>query len=236
MCRLFSPRPQAFVSDGAAEREAEREPSHAVPAEQANSQQASSTVCYRSHTLVFIKPEKGSFERVFLGQVLEPVVEVRTIVDRPGRHRARALLRFAVENIRVRYFSPRGGDDDSGRYEHDSNSSETVNAAAIYGRVEVYTNDVVSNDGLLLAFDVEQEEIDRMEGVINGGLDQSSSEDSDDEIQTEALQRLRRRVQQEKSLHNKEVLSEGAVRSRAPVMRLTDRWRYNEVRGRSMHG
>jgi hypothetical protein len=224
-------RRRPFESAGAEQRDSESEPSSVPPAQRSVGKQASSTVLYRSNTLVYIKPAQGSLEQVFLGQLLEPVVEVQYVVRRRGKERA--SLKFAVQNPRIRYFMLRGGEDDSGifRYEHDRNSSTTVNAAAIYGRVEDYTNDV-SSEGLLQAFDVEQEDLDRMEGTVNEQLDQSSSEDSDAEVETEALQRLRKNLQQAKSLHNVDVLPAGATRSRVPTRRHLDEVRYNEVRGR----
>ena len=43
-----------------------------------------SIVRYRQLTLVFIKPASGSLERVFLGQLLEPVVEQFDVGGRTG--------------------------------------------------------------------------------------------------------------------------------------------------------
>jgi hypothetical protein len=42
---------------------------------------STSAIAYRKHTLVFVKPAAGSFERVFLGQLLEPVI-VETVKGR----------------------------------------------------------------------------------------------------------------------------------------------------------
>lgn len=45
---------------------------------------------YRPGTLVFIKPAKGSFEVVFIAQLLDPVIEVKTAEQQhPRRSRRR---------------------------------------------------------------------------------------------------------------------------------------------------
>jgi hypothetical protein len=52
---------------------------------------STSAIAYRKHTLAFVKAAAGSFERVFLGQLLEPVI-VETVKgrnyfsnDKPGQ-------------------------------------------------------------------------------------------------------------------------------------------------------
>jgi hypothetical protein len=107
----------------------------------------------------------------------------------------------------------RDDDDENSlmRYEYDSTSAETVNVAAIYGRVEAYSGAVVSSDGVRLEeFDIHPDEIDRMEGLINGESEDETSinepeeaqipDDSEDE--SEALQRLMHRQRQELHFDN----------------------------------
>jgi hypothetical protein len=176
---------------------------------------------------------------------MEPVVEERVVrVQRAvgGRNRrARARLKFAIEKPRVRFFSLRGGEDDnadSWRYdrEYDPDTMATVNAAAIHGAVESYSNDVVSAKGNLLAFDVDEDELDRMQGIVNEQPESSSSsgEDSEAEEQTPALQRQKARQQQAAHFSNPLVLPQGAVRSRAPPPGGSAAIaRYREVAGRA---
>lgn len=129
-----------------------------------------SVVRYRAGTVVFVKAAAGSFEAVFIAQLMEPVVEERMARTQRRDRRSRARSKFAIEKPRVRFFSLRGGEDDnadSWRYEYDPETVVTVNAAAIHGAVESYSNDVVSAKGDLLAFDVAEDELDRMQGVVN---------------------------------------------------------------------
>jgi hypothetical protein len=105
--------------------------------------------------LVFVKPASGLFERVFVGQLMEPVI-VETVNGKS---------RFSNDKPGIRYFSPRS--DSPGCYAHDTGAVKTVSAFAIHGRVNAYTNVALTADGLLESFKVADEEIDRMEGVIN---------------------------------------------------------------------
>jgi hypothetical protein len=77
---------------------------------------STSAIAYRKHTLVFVKPAAGSFERVFLGQLLEPVI-VETV---KGRNR------FSNDKPGIRYFSP--SSDFPGTYAHDPGIVKTVSA------------------------------------------------------------------------------------------------------------
>jgi hypothetical protein len=116
---------------------------------------STSAIAYRKHTLVFVKPAAGSFERVFLRQLLQPVI-VETV---QGRNR------FSNDKPGIRYFSPSSAFP--GTYAHDPGTVKTVSAFAIYGKVDGYTNVVLAADGLLDSFDVADDELDRMEGIIN---------------------------------------------------------------------
>ena len=94
--------------------------------------------------------------------------------------------RFSNQKPGIRYFSP--SSDSPGCYAHDTNTDtyKTVSAFAIYGRVDEYTNVVLSADGLVESFEVADDEIDRMEGVINEPSAPRSSDSEDDE-ENEAL-------------------------------------------------
>jgi hypothetical protein len=87
-----------------------------------------------------VKPAAGSFERVFLVQLLEPVI----VVSVNGRDR------FSNDKPGIRYFSP--SSDFPGTYAHDRGTVKTVSAFAIYGKVDGYTNVVLAADGLLDSF------------------------------------------------------------------------------------
>jgi hypothetical protein len=100
-----------------------------------------------------VKPAAGLFERVFLGQLLEPVI-VETV---KGRNR------FSNDKPGTRYFSP--SSDFPGTYVHDPGTVKTVSAFAIYGKVDGYTNVVLAADGLLDPFEVADDELDRMKGI-----------------------------------------------------------------------
>jgi hypothetical protein len=236
--------PQPFETDGLDDVQMDAEPGApavAAPGPSASAASDSvpkSVVRYRAGTLVFIKAAAGSFEEVFLAQLMEPVVEERVHVPRGRNRRERVRLKFAIEKPRVRFFSLRGGEDESAeswRYEYDPCTMVTVNAAAIHGAVESYNNDVVSAKGDLLAFDVDELELDRMQGVVNEQPESSSSsEDSEAEEQTPALQRQKAKQQQAAHFSNPFVLPEGSVRSRAPPTGGSDQIaRYREVAGRS---
>lgn len=81
-----------------------------------------------------------------------------------------------------------------------------VSPAAIYGEVEKYNTLQLTKTGELVAFEIAQKELDRMESAINGRVDSSScsssSEDSEVEEQSEALKRLRSRQQSDKHFSN----------------------------------
>ena len=194
-------------------------------------------------TVVFIKPAGGSLERVLLAQLLEPVVQVevqkRTRGRRTGTNPPQFTTRFSIEKPGVRYFTPTSISSDGHQmYEYDSACASTVDVSAIYGAAQ-YSNSVVSLGGLIDSFEVDTEEIDRMEDEVNRVVPVvSSSEDEEDEEQTEALQRKRdgARMSRLGSLacdpcNQANILPSGSVRSREPRRGYLDEIRYNEVRG-----
>jgi hypothetical protein len=126
-----------------------------------------------------VKPAAGSFERVFLGQLLEPVI-VETV---KGRNR------FSNDKPGIRYFSP--SSDFPGTYVHDPGTVKTVSAFAIYGKVDGYTNIVLAADGLLDSFEVADDELHRMKGIINEECAPDSGEEAENE-ENEVLEQHRR--------------------------------------------
>jgi hypothetical protein len=120
---------------------------------------SASAIAYRKHTLVFVKPAAGSlFQRVFLGQLLQPVI-VETVKGRNP---------FSNDKPGIRYFSHSSDFPGSATYAHEPGTVKTVSAFAIYGKVDGYTNVVLAvDDGLLDSFDVADDELDSMEGIIN---------------------------------------------------------------------
>ena len=109
-----------------------------------------------------------------------------------------------------------------------------MNVAAIHGRIEssAYTNTTVSGTGLLESFDIQQEEIDRLEGILNEPLEERVDSDVDadsEEEETPAL--LRQRVAQLKARrfmndHDPNLVVAGK-RSRAPTSTYMDVIRYS---------
>jgi hypothetical protein len=95
---------------------------------------STSAIAYRKRTLAFVKLAAGLFERVFLGQLLEPVIVDKFTVK--GRNR------FSNDKPGIRYFSP--SSDFPGTYVHDPDTVKTVLAFAIYGKVYGYTNVVLA--------------------------------------------------------------------------------------------
>ena len=97
----------------------------------------------------------------------------------------------------------------------------------------------MSLGGLIDSFEVDTEEIDRMEDEVNRVVPVvSSSEDEEDEEQTEALQRKRdvARMSRLGSLacdpcNQANILPPGSVRSREPRSGYLDEIWYNEGRG-----
>jgi hypothetical protein len=77
-------------------------------------------------------PAAGSFERVFLGQLIETVI-VKSLNGRD---------RFSNDKPGIRYSNP--SSDIPGTYEHDLDTVKTVSAFAIYGKVDGYTNSIHS--------------------------------------------------------------------------------------------
>lgn len=178
--------PQSFASDGLDLMDSDNELSHAQPVNVP--QQPRSSVRYRQMTLVYIKPARGSLERVLLAQLLEPVVQVEVLVRSRGRRRRgnqlQVTTRFSIEKPSVRYFSPTDTSEDGHQqYEYDSScaSTVTVDVSAIYGAAQ-YCNSVVSLEGLIESFEVDMEDIDKMEDEVNREMPVvSSSEDEEDE-------------------------------------------------------
>ena len=109
-----------------------------------------------------------------------------------------------------------------------------MSAFAIHGRVNAYTNVVLTADGLLESIEVADDEIDRMEGVINEPA-VSESSDSDDDEESEALQRYRRSEVEANMIRadgDEQIFAPGSKRMRTEPVRLTDQTRYQEVRGK----
>jgi hypothetical protein len=169
-----------------------------------------------------VKPAAGSFERVFLGQLLEPVI-VETV---KGRNR------FSNDKPGIRYFSP--SSDFPGTYAHDPGTVKTVSAFAIYGRVDGHTNVVLAADGLLDSFEVADDELDRMEGIINEECAPDSGEEAENE-ENKALERHRRSEAQANMFRadgDEQVFAAGHKRVRMEPVRLSDQARYQELRGK----
>jgi len=182
-------------------------------------------VVHRAGALVFIQADpkrpRGSemeHERVFIGQLMEPVI--REIAE--SKHGPRTVYRIAKPKIR--YFSVAPG-----RYQYDRKTAQTVAATAIYGGVEHYSNPLVNpKGGLLMAFTIEQDDLDRMEEVINDVMvawqaEKSESESPHDEEEPEALTRKRKEDQLAKRFTvEAQVLAPGAKRNRQPTHRLNE--------------
>jgi hypothetical protein len=155
---------------------------------------------------VFIKPASG-IEQVYFAQVLENVVEV---TDNRGKRRKRdkqPVKRswFANERPAVRYFSVANLRSGNGvAYDYDAKADKCVSVTAIYGLVKekVRTNPTVEADGLLLqSFEIEQEEIDRLECVINDQLqpEQAIPSDSGSESGDEETLALMRKKSEQRA-------------------------------------
>lgn len=195
-----------------------------------------SIVQYRRLTLVFIKPARGSLANVFLGQLLEPVVEQIAQGARNGRLRSR----FVVERPGIRFFSEvQDGAEGHSKFQYEKGSSPTVSATAIYGEA-TYSSAFCSPDGLLETFEVDSEELDRMEGVVNRLVSsETSSSDSNAEEQTVPLvrqrvaqKRAKKRTQNFGLVNSENILPGSAKRTRAPTRSYLSEVRYNEVSGR----
>ena len=109
---------------------------------------------------------------------------------------------------------------------------KTVSAFAIYGRVDEYTNVVLSADGLVESFEVADDEIDRMEGVINEPSAPGSSDSEDDE-ENEALERHRRSEAEANMFRadgDEQIFAAGVKRMRTEPVRLSDQARYQELK------
>ena len=222
-----------------------------------------STIIYRftrththTHTRVFVHNHLGPVPSclsrlrrgpltlyIYMGQFLDPVVSV----VKPWKS-SKLRSTFAIEKPRIRFFSEVNAEsapmarEQVLRFEYDSEAVTQVSMTAIYGRVQKYSNTVLSadNSGLIVneRFDTEQHEIDRMGGVVNepaAAEEQSDSSDSDEEEPTPALLRLfeKQRLSQ-KMTTEAVVLSPTKKRSRAPTVRFAMDLRYKEVQQPSL--
>jgi hypothetical protein len=154
----------------------------------------------------------------FLGQLLEPVIveTVKGRTDKPG----------------IRSFSP--SSDFPGTYVHDPGTVKTVSAFAIYGKVDGYTNVVLAADGLLDSFEVADEELDRMKGIINEECAPESGEEAENE-ENEAMERHRQSKAQANMFRadgDGQVFAAGHKRVQMEPVRLSDQARYRKLRGK----
>jgi hypothetical protein len=233
---LIFTKPKPFASGGTDMQDSGDEPDdQQAPTTHRRSGLPQSIVRYRQLTLVFIKPASGSLERVFLGQLLEPVVEQFA----ESRDNSRCRSSLVVARPGIRYFRlVVDASEGHLKFQLDGDALTTVNAQAIYGEA-TYSSSVCSPNGLLNSFEIDSEEMDRMEGIVNEVVSEdSSSEDSNAEEQTEALLRDRAKLRNAKKitgmvgLDPRNVLDSGSVRRRAPTRNFLSEVRYNEVSGR----
>jgi hypothetical protein len=167
-----------------------------------------STTVYRKFTLVYVKAVASAAEDVFFGQLMESIV----LMEPVGR-RGRAKL--APPKPHIQYF--KGGETLNSeylRYTRDKNSFPTVAVAAIHGLVEQYV--AVSHDsaGMLTSFDIQTEELERIEGVVNE--EESDEEEEEEQKRDETIRRLTR--QQEAEARSRSIsmgpIAEGVTRAR----------------------
>jgi hypothetical protein len=82
-------------------------------------------------------------------------------------------------------------------YDFDPGANKSVSVSAIHGLVEssAYTNTTLLAGGLLQSFDIQQDDIDRLEGILDEPqLEEAVESDSDaesEEEETPALARSR---------------------------------------------
>jgi hypothetical protein len=104
----------------------------------------------------------------------------------------------------------------------------------MYGKVDGYTNVVLVADGLLDSFEVADDEVDRMEGIINEECAPDSNEEAENE-ENEALERHRLSEAQANMFRadgDEQVFTAGHKRVRMEPVRLSDQARYQELRGK----
>jgi hypothetical protein len=157
-----------------------------------------SKVFFRMHTLVYVKAAAGGSDNevVFLAQLLEHVVEVTM----PARGRRRSRPGFVNDKPRVRFFSRA---EVEGQYHYDPNTYDKVNVSAIYGEVRSFSTVELNSDGLLVAFKVEEEELNHMERVVNeadGDDDDIDVRERDDGPDSEALAQHEERERQSRAI------------------------------------
>jgi hypothetical protein len=201
-------------------------------------------VTHTKGSLVLVKPTKGSIEPVFFAQLTEHVIKVTAIsTKKRTRGRPPALVsRFTNDKPGVRYFSvsTRRESIAGVAYDYDPVTYENVNVAAIYGTIasSAYMITSVSQGGLLEAFDIQQDEIDRLEAILNEEPEQvenTPGSDSEEE-ESEALARSRAAHLKSKRFvpDNDPSLIVTGTRSRKPTNTLMDELRYREITGRDL--
>jgi hypothetical protein len=130
---------------------------------------------------------------VFFAQLLEHVVEVQSLERGKG-----ARAGFVNERPSVRYFSQ--ATDKPGRYHYDPDTYDRVDIAAIYGAVRNFDT-VAAEGGLLVSFDVTEDELNHMEGIVNETPEDNDEGEAEDEgPDSEALAQQQERDRREKAL------------------------------------
>jgi hypothetical protein len=203
-----------------------------------NSGPVISTVVHRVFTLVYMKPAAGSSERVFVGQLLEPVVQttktVETVVGRGNQQRKVQTTETAhtVPKPAVHYFVPTNEDNEEGStcYVRDHTVSNRVAVEAIHGRVEGYCNEIRGQNGLLTYFQVSESEMNRMESAVNHDSDQAHA--PEEEIDAAESMLERQHEEDARRLAVEEGWVEGLDppgRSRAPPLDFLEMSRYEAL-------